>query len=218
MHTPDALIEFSDVDLSFSGVKIMENLSMTVHTGDKVILTGRSGCGKSSLLSLVLGFVEPDSGTILFDGAEVNGKNVWNIRKKVSFVDQDVSLGSGPVANLFEFASRLKANAHLDFRPHELMRFFDLHGILHKDLKELSGGERQRLAVVVSVLLGRSVFFLDEVTSSLDGNLKKKVAAYFLEKRDWTCLVVSHDPVWLENDSVRVFDFEEKVWRHRTSP
>jgi putative ABC transport system ATP-binding protein len=213
MGGTNAVIEFAGVNLSFSGKNVIDDLSLIINSGDKVVVSGKSGCGKSSLLSLVLGFVEPDSGSVLFGGVAVDGKTVWSVRRKVALIDQDVSLGSGSVENLFEFVSGLKVNAHLDFSLHKFMEFFHLQGILHKNLKDLSGGERQRLAIVVSVLLGRKVFFLDEVTSSLDANLKKKVADYFLEKQEWTCLIVSHDPVWLESSVVRVFSFEEKVWK-----
>jgi len=214
MNGSSAVIEFAGVNLSFSGKKVMDDLSLVINSGDKVVISGKSGCGKSSLLSLVLGFVKPDSGKVLFGGVVVDGKTVWGVRREIALIDQDVSLGTGSVENLFEFVSELKVNAHLDFSPHKLMEFFHLQGILHKNLKDLSGGERQRLAIVVSVLLKRKIFFLDEVTSSLDANLKKKVADYFLKRDDWTCVIVSHDPVWLESSSVRVFDFEEKMWKH----
>ena len=214
MSGTSAVIEFAGVNLSFSGKKVIDDLSLVINSGDKVVISGKSGCGKSSLLSLVLGFVKPDSGKVVFGGVAVDGKTAWNVRREIALIDQDVSLGSGSVESFLEFVSDLKVNAHLDFSPNKLMKFFHLQGILHKNLKDLSGGERQRLAIVVSVLLNRKVFFLDEVTSSLDANLKKKVADYFLKRDDWTCVIVSHDPVWLESPSVRVFDFEEKVWKH----
>ena len=77
----------------------------------------------------------------------------------------------------------------------------------------MSGGERQRLAIIISVLLKRNIFFLDEITSALDKHLKKKVADFFVEKDDWTAIIISHDPVWLENQSVKVFDLEEGKWK-----
>ncbi len=209
------MIKYENIHLAFNGKSVIRDLSLEINPGDKVVISGKSGSGKSSLLSLVLGFIRPDSGEVLFDGVPVDEKSVWAVRKKVAYIDQDVSLGTGTVQGLFDFVSNLKANSHPGMRLIELMKFFhlDINSFL-KDIRELSGGERQRMAIVTAILLNRDVFFLDEVTSSLDKHLKKKVADYFLGREDSTCIIVSHDPVWLDNSVVRVFDFEEKKWRH----
>ena len=95
-----------------------------------------------------------------------------------------------------------------------LLGYFEFNeDIVDKNIEDLSGGERQRLAIVISVLLGRDVFFLDEVTSALDKHLKKKVVDYFVKRKDWTSLVVSHEPLWLENPAVKVFSLEERKWK-----
>ncbi|OPX29153.1 MAG: hypothetical protein B1H09_06765, partial [Gemmatimonadaceae bacterium 4484_173] len=64
MSGTSAVIEFAGVNLSFSGKKVIDDLSLVINSGDKVVISGKSGCGKSSLLSLVLGFVKPDSGKV----------------------------------------------------------------------------------------------------------------------------------------------------------
>ncbi|MCD4706873.1 MAG: ATP-binding cassette domain-containing protein [Candidatus Sabulitectum sp.] len=209
------VIEFKNIHLNFNDRSIIQNLSLKINQGDKVVLSGKSGCGKSSLLSLLLGFITPREGKVFFDGAVVDEKTVWDVRKRIAYIDQDTSLGSGTVHDLLVFVSGLKINAHLNFAVNDLMKLFELNfEVIHKNIKELSGGERQRLAIVIAVLLNRDVFFLDEITASLDKHLKKKVADFFLNREDWTCVVVSHDPVWTENSAVRVFDFEEKKWKH----
>lgn len=211
-----AIIEFTNIHLSFNDKSVIQDLSMTINKGDKVVISGKSGSGKSSLLSLVLGFIQPDRGEVLFNGVPVDEGTVWDIRRRIAFIDQDVSLGAGSVKDLLAFTSALKANSHIDHAA-----LVSLMGSLHldddlllKNIKDLSGGERQRMAVVIAALLGREVFFLDEVTASLDKHMKKKVADLFLDRRDWTCVIVSHDPVWLDYPTVRVFDFEEKKWKH----
>ena len=209
-----ALIKFDSIDLGFNGKSVIQNLSLEFSRGDKVVIFGKSGSGKSSLLAMVMGFIRPDRGLVLFDGIPVDEKTVWEVRKRIASIDQDVSLGSGKVSRLLHNTSNLDTNADLEFDADELMKFFELDAdTIHKDIKELSGGERQRMAVVIAVLLNRDVFFLDEVTASLDKHLKKKVADYFLDREDWTCIIISHDPVWLDNDIVRVFDFAEKKWK-----
>ena len=209
------MIEFREIYLSFNGNSVINNLSLKIYEGDKVVIYGKSGSGKSSLLSLALGFLKPDEGQVYFDGLPVDEKTAWNVRRKIAYIDQDVSLGSGRVSGLFEFAGSLKANAHLDFNhSEELMSYFELEpDILQKSIQELSGGERQRISIIIAVLLNRNIFFLDEITSSLDRHLKNKVADYFLDRENVTSLIISHDPVWTESPSVRIFDFEEKTWQ-----
>ena len=79
--------------------------------------------------------------------------------------------------------------------------------ILDKNFQELSGGEKQRIGILISLLLDRDIYLLDEVTSTLDMNLKKKIADYFLAQEDWTLLVISHDREW-ERDWIEVIDLE----------
>ena len=126
-------------------------------------------------------------------------------------------LGNGKIPDLLDFVLKLKTNIHLDgFQEQlqELLQYFELDKeIIKKDIEDLSGGERQRLAIIIAVLLQRDVFLLDEVTSALDKQLKKKVADFFIAREDWTCLVISHDPVWLENPAVKIFKLEEGKWK-----
>ena len=203
--------------MAFDGRKILNDLSFEVKRGEKVVVLAKSGSGKSSLFSLVLGFVEPDEGKVFFDGRMIDEKIVWEVRKKIAYVDQDVSLGGGKILDLLDLVAKLKTNIHLDgFREQlrELLQYFELDKeVIKKDIEDLSGGERQRLAIIIAVLLQRDVFLLDEVTSALDKQLKKKVADFFIARKDWTCLVISHDPVWLENPAVKIFKLEEGKWK-----
>jgi putative ABC transport system ATP-binding protein len=112
---------------------------------------------------------------------------------------------------------RLKNNSHIragDEDVYRLMEDFELDPALSRNqIGDLSGGERQRVAIVISLLLKREVYLLDEVTSALDKPLKKKVADHFLGREDLTALIVSHDPVWLEYPSVEIFDLEDQQWK-----
>jgi len=211
------MIQFKNINLSFNGKKIINNLSFEINQGEKVVFSGKSGSGKSSVFNLLLGFVEPDSGEIFFKEKLVDEKSVWDARKDVAYIDQDVSLGDGKVAELFNFVSGLKTNSLLDFNEkkiNELLTYFELgRDVPDKDTGDLSGGERQRLSIVIAILLKREIFFLDEVTSSLDGHLKQKVVDYFLAEKNWTCLVNAHDSIWLDSPGVKIFNLEEGKWK-----
>ena len=211
------MIKFNNIHLSFDGKKVIEDISFEIKQGEKVVLLGKSGSGKTSLFALALGFIASDEGEVIFEGVRVDEKSAWDVRKKIAYIDQDVSIGDGKIPDLFDFVSGLKTNVHLDWtkgKVKELLRYFEFNeDVIDKNIEDLSGGERQRLAIVISVLLGRNVFFLDEVTSALDKHLKKKVVEYFVNRKDWTSLVVSHEPLWLENPAVKVFSLEEGKWK-----
>jgi putative ABC transport system ATP-binding protein len=92
----------------------------------------------------------------------------------------------------------------------ELLEYFDLESkILEKDFQDLSGGEKQRISIIVSILLDKELYLLDEITSSLDNKMKKKVVDYFVDKMDKTQIIISHDNHWLEKDKLRIINLEE---------
>lgn len=211
------MIKLVNIDLAYNGVAVFENFSLEIKAGAKAVILGKSGLGKSSLFSLILGFTTPNNGMVFFDRSPVDKKSVWGIRKKIAYIDQDVSIADGNVSSWLDFVFHLKANGFAGFdrkKVKDFLDFFELDvNVLGKDTSELSGGEKQRLAIIVSILLERRVFLLDEATSSLDKHLKRKVINYFIERDDWTVVAISHDPGWLDNPHVRVFDLEVGKWR-----
>ena len=211
------MIKFNNIHLSYNGKEVIHNLSFEIKQGEKAAISGKSGSGKSSLFSMLLGFIEPGEGQITFDGVPVDEKSAWDIRKRTAYIDQDVSIGSGRIPDILDFVSVLKTNVQLDYtnkKFNDLLKYFELNSdLIGKNVEDLSGGERQRLAIVISVLLERNIFLLDEVTSALDKHLKNKVVDYFVRREDWTCLVISHDPVWIDNPSVKVLKLEEREWK-----
>lgn len=211
------MIKFENIYLSYGGKSVLKNFSLEADLNSKVQISGRSGTGKSSLLSLLLGFVQPDSGRILFDGRAVDEKSVWDVRKKTAYVDQDSVAGYGRVSDWLDTVSGFRANSGIDLsaeRFYEKADFFELdRSVYGKLINDLSGGERQRVSIIVSILSGRKVFLLDEATSALDKGLKAKTAEFFLSQSNWTVIVVSHDHVWSEKGNIKVFDIEEGAWK-----
>jgi len=161
---------------------------------------------------MILGFVHPSSGRVRYRGEEVGAETAWNVRREVAYVAQDTDIGDGIVQELIDTVLSYQVNAeHLTQTAQEdhlndLLSIFGLgREILSQDFRELSGGERQRVVTILGLMLGREIFLLDEITASLDVNLKQRVADYFLGHPEWTLLVISHDREWMR-PGVRVID------------
>jgi len=208
------LFRAEKITKQFSEKFVLSNFSFEVAKGDKINIAGRSGIGKTTLFRLLLGFDNLDKGFIYFEGKSLTDEKVWEVRRKVAYVSQDLNIGRGLVRSLFTETQHYKANLlHMDSSDKEILQqlaYFDLpESILNKNIEELSGGEKQRIAIVNALLLKRSIFFLDEVTSALDATLKIKVLDYFLGNDEFTVLYISHDTYLPENTSLRTLKLDE---------
>ena len=207
------IFRIENITKRFSEKFVLRNFSFDVSLGDKINISGRSGIGKTTLFKLLLGFDSPDEGKIYFQDSELNDSAVWDVRKKVAYVSQDLNIGHGKVISLFNETLNYKANLHQKTKAEKEIRnkliFFELpENILDKNIEELSGGEKQRIAIINSLLLNRNIFFLDEVTSALDIINKKKVLDYFLGEPDFTVLYISHDDYLPENANVQILKLD----------
>ena len=182
----------------FSDQFVLEDFSFDIQEGEKIIVSGRSGIGKTTLFRLLLGFEQPDSGKIYFENELLTEITVWNLRRRVAYVSQDLNIGRGNLQTFFNETLSLKANVEQKSNSlgelEELLNAFELPDtLLQKNIEELSGGEKQRVAIINALLLKRNIFFLDEITSALDKSLKSKVLDYFLLNPSFTVLSISHD-------------------------
>jgi putative ABC transport system ATP-binding protein len=207
------LIKYKNIGISFGNKNILLGFNLSIKKNQKVLIRGKSGIGKTTLLKMLLGFTRPTEGTIYFQNQKINSETCWEARKKISYVSQDTDLGEGKIKNLLNEIFSYKINKEkLDLnKVLAFMQELELEDdILEKNFQELSGGEKQRIGILISLLLNRDIYLLDEVTSALDGNLKKKVADYFLAQEDWTLLIISHDREW-ERDTIEIINLENKI-------
>ncbi len=207
------MIQFKHITKQFSDNFVLQDFNLDIQKNEKIIIRGRSGIGKSTIFKLLLGFVKPDKGEIVFEGKALNEKTIWEFRKKIVYISQDLTIGTGKVHQLFKDTLSLKTNAERKKESlktvNELLSQFELNeAILDMDLEELSGGEKQRVAIINGLLLKRTIFLLDEVTSALDKSLKKKVSDFFYLHPNFTVLSISHDNYMSENGTIRTLKLD----------
>ena len=197
------MIIFQNISIKFNNRIILENFNLNIKTGEKILISGVSGKGKTTLLKILLGFTLPNSGNIFVDNLELNEQNINIIRNKIAYMPQSTPFLNIKVEQIINTIFNYKQNLNIKFQMSkliEILKEFNLDSsILSKDINQLSGGEKQRLAFVILILLDREIWVLDEVTSSLDQDMKEKVINYILNSNK-TVVLVSHDKINLLNN------------------
>jgi subfamily B ATP-binding cassette protein MsbA len=191
-------IEFIDVSLQIGKNKILEGVDFTINRGETIALVGKTGVGKSSILTLLFGFRKPSSGRILINSIDINKLDKNSLRKEISYVNQGASI----------FNMTIKENIIYGFKYNE-ERYKNAIKLAHcefiKDLpkkdnfivgengKKLSGGQKQRIALARAIYKDGSLFVLDEATSALDAsteNLIQKSLKKIMQYK--TTIVIAH--------------------------
>lgn len=204
------MLEVKNASISLGGRTLFEGLSFTVADGQMACLRGASGCGKTSLLRALLGFMPLDAGSISIDGELLTPSSAGEFRKHISYIPQELLLPSEWVGEMVRLPFGLKANRGCAFSKDRLMAEWgrlelppELFG---KKVAELSGGERQRVALSVSGLLGKPILVVDEPTSALDAASSALVLGYLRRMASRGCAVVaaSHDAAFAEGCDILV--------------
>ncbi len=229
-------IEFRDIVFTYPGADrpALDGVSLTVNRGERVAFVGPNGCGKTTLLSLLMRFFDPGSGEILFDGRSVHAHSLASLRSQMSLITQDTVIFADTIANNIAYGDdRLLRQAVLASRhPDRNYRFesseqriIEAAKAAHADefIREkpdaydtmvgehgatLSGGQKQRLAIARAVLRNAPIFIFDEATSQVDADSEQKIhdaVEHFLEDR--TALIISHrSSTFRQADRIIVMD------------
>ncbi len=193
------MIQFQNVSLKLGNHRILDHYSLKITTGEKVVLTAPSGSGKTSLIKLIMGFIDPDEGTIRVNRTEVRPGNMQQIRSQIGYLSQDIDFPSGKVADVFQEIFRYIPEKNIGYSTEKLIEKLHLVGlpleILQKNTVDISGAERQKLGWALIILLDRPVLLLDEPTSALEEKQKQFFISHILSTGK-TVLCASHDPEW----------------------
>jgi putative ABC transport system ATP-binding protein len=184
---------------------ILSKLSFTLFPGDKAVVCGKSGSGKSSVLRTVLGFHPLSSGTVYFNDEPLTPSSVKEVRSCTAYIGQEPILGAENVRDALLLPFHFKAHRNHYPTEAQLIEVLDRlqlpATLLGKASSRISGGEKQRIALARGLLLGKQLYLLDEVTSALDAESKKAVLAVLTDPQ-FTVLSVTHDPEWLKQGNL----------------
>jgi len=193
-------IELSHVTFKYEedGPSILDDMSLTIKPRQYVAIVGRTGCGKSTLIRLLLGFEKPQKGAIYFDRKDMNRLDVRSLRKKIGIVLQDGKLFGG---SLFENISISAPNLTLAgaWEAAEVAGLKEvieqmpmgMNTLIQEGGGGISGGQRQRVMIARAVAPKPKILILDEATSALD-NITQKHVAEALDKMNCTRIVIAH--------------------------
>ena len=177
---------------------VLENLNIEIHRGEYAAIVGVTGCGKSTILRLLLGFEKPDHGEILYDGKKLSSLDVTSLRRNIGTVLQDGDVFRGTILSnitvsgtgLSEedaWAAAEKAGIAEDIRRMPMK----MNTPLPDNGRGVSGGQKQRLLIARAIAAKPTVLFFDEATSALD-NVTQKAVSDAIGEMACTRLVIAH--------------------------
>ena len=208
-------IEVSNVHFRYSPdmPKVLDGISFKVKAGEYVAIVGKTGCGKSTLIRLLLGYEKPQKGAIYFDRKDIDRVDMTSLRRKVGVVTQNGSLFQGDIySNIVITDPTL--NLERAWEAAEIADIADdirkmpmgMSTVISEGQGGISGGQKQRLMIARAVAPKPKVLIMDEATSALDNITQKKVSDA-LDKLKCTRIVIAHRLSTIKNcDRILVID------------
>ena len=168
------IIELDNLTKSFDGQVILKGIHLDIYENEFVTLLGPSGCGKTTTLRIMAGFEEPESGTVLFDGMNMEG--VPPYKRELNTVFQNYALF--PHMDVYDnvaFGLHIKKmpDEIIDHKVRRMLELVGLKGFEERNISQLSGGQQQRVAIARALVNEPKVLLLDEPLGALDLKLRK---------------------------------------------
>lgn len=197
---PNAIFQITGVRKRFNGVAAVNGLDLNIQGGKTTVLIGPSGCGKSTLLRLMVGLIQPDGGTVRFEGHRLDSSNILQLRHKMGYVIQD----GGLFPHLTARRNVTLLARHLGWEPGRIADRVDgLAGLtqfptdgLDRYPAQLSGGQRQRVSLMRALMLDPDALLFDEPLGALDpmirADLQNDLRRIF-RSLGKTVVMVTHD-------------------------
>lgn len=193
-------IELSNISFRYNENMplVLDDLSLRIRPCQYVAIVGATGCGKSTLMRILLGFEKPQKGAVYFDGKDLSKIDLKSLRRKIGVVMQDGKLFQGDIfSNITISAPNLTLEeaweaAEMAGIAEDIRRMpMGMHTIISEGSGGVSGGQRQRLMIARAIAPKPKILMFDEATSALD-NLTQKIVSDSLDKLKCTRIVIAH--------------------------
>ena len=197
----EELLKIEHLTKKFEDNMILDDVSLTVHRGEVIVVVGPSGCGKSTMLRCINALEPTQGGTIEIEGQQISqsSKNLTQLRQKIGMVFQSYEL----FPHLTVLNNILLATAKVQKRDKEEVKKEALELLERVGLKDkadsfprqLSGGQKQRVAIVRALCMHPEILLFDEVTAALDPEMVREVLDVMLQlaEQGKTMLIVTHE-------------------------
>ena len=198
------MLTVRNLHIEYNSKTIVRDLSFQVADGEVVCLRGESGCGKTSILRAVLGYIDY-SGTIELDSAVMNERTTAGLRQQIAYVPQEFVMPFDTVGEMIHSVMDLRANSLQPCSKDLLMTAWSQlaldPSLYDKQARELSGGQRQRIMLSIAGMLRKRLLLVDEPTSALDADTTRLVAQYIhrlAHEQHIPVLAVSHSDIFAQ--------------------
>ncbi len=196
------IIEFKNVSKSYNSTQAVNDFSLTIEKGERIAILGHSGCGKTTILRLLAGFIAPDTGSISINDKVLssNGKNLIEPEaRNIGMVFQDLALWPHlTVEGNLEFGLKARRlhKKERDKRISDVLQLVQMGKFAQALPSELSGGQQQRVALARALVLQPEALLMDEPLSNLDLELNIQLRNEIIKLHQqigFTLIYVTHD-------------------------
>lgn len=198
-----AILEVKDIHFSYGDHKVLDGLSFDMNRGEFVCILGKNGCGKTTLLQVMLGLLKAQSGSVMLYGKDVNSYSERELAKKIAYIPQnhvppfpftvlDVVL-MGRTPHMSRTFRATEEDTEIAYAALEKM---GISGYAERVYSELSGGERQMVIIARALAQQSEILIMDEPTANLDFYNQYMVLSQMvrLSEQDKSILMVTHNP------------------------
>lgn len=216
------IIKINNLSKTFNNGKkkktILKNLNLSIKTGQSIAITGRSGCGKTTLLNIIGGLLDFDYGELFINNVNINSLSLNQIadyrKNYFGFITQNFNLLDD--RNVFEnvalplYYSSIK-KSDIQKRVNTILTTLDISHLAQKNIKNLSGGEKQRVAIARALVKKSKIILADEPTGSLDEKTELDILNIFskLKNSGITLIIVTHNEK-VANNCDLVYELKNK--------
>jgi ATP-binding cassette, subfamily B, multidrug efflux pump len=195
-------ISFQNVDFTYpnTGIHALKDFNLDIRKGEKVVIIGRTGSGKTTIAQLLLRMYDPDKGKIGIDGTDLRQYDLQDLRRQISYVPQDVFLFSDTVAGNIQFG--------LDKADDEKVRLAARYASVDKEIEgfsnryatmigergvTLSGGQKQRISIARGLIKDPEIIVFDDCLSAVDAKTEKEILGNLYQYLQYkTAIIITH--------------------------